>query len=81
MSDVLNGALNAAGTQTSGADVYVTGRTVHSRLDTLYVGLPGPVGPPVGVADLDAEGDTLIAILTLCHLVAPPPVGGKSLFV
>ena len=59
----------------------MTGRTVDSRLDPFYVGLPHPVGPPVGVADLDAEGDTLIAILTLCHLVAPPPMGGKSLFL
>ena len=73
MSDALDRALNPARTHTSGAGIDVTGSPVYFCLDPLYVGFPHPVRPSVGVADLDAEGDTLIAILTFCHLVAPPP--------
>ena len=73
MSDVLDAAVNPTGTHTSGAGIDVTGSPVYFCLDPLYVGFPHPVRPSMGVTDLNPEGNTLIAILTFCHLVAPPP--------
>ena len=55
------------GTQTPGTNIYMARGTVHNRLDTLDVGLPRAVGTPVGVRDLDAEGNALVAELTLSH--------------
>ena len=55
--------------QATGAHVDVLRRTVHYGLDALDIGLPCAVGTSVRVADLDAEGDTLLAKFTLCHLM------------
>ena len=43
------------------------GCTVHNRLDTLDIGLPGAIGASVGVGDLDAESNSLVAELTFSH--------------
>ena len=59
------GDLSAA--QAAGAGVDVLGAAVHDGLDALYVGLPGAVGASVRVAHLNAEGNTLVAKLALCH--------------
>ena len=55
------------GTQTPGTNIDMAGRTIDDRLDTLDIGLPGPVGTPVGVGHLDPESHTLVTELTLCH--------------
>lgn len=58
---------NLAGAHAPGADIHVAGGTVHDRLDTFHVGLPGTVGTPVRVRDLNAKGHAFAAILTLSH--------------
>ena len=60
---------NLAAAQTTGACVGMLGGTVHDNLNALDVGLPSTVGASVRVAHLDAESDTLIAKITLCHLM------------
>ena len=65
----LHSAVNLAAAQASGAHIDVFGASVHYGLDTFYVGLPCAVGTPVRVADLNAKGNTLVAELTLCHLL------------
>ena len=42
-------------------------RAIDNRLNTLDIGLPGTIGTPVGVRDLDAERNALIAELALSH--------------
>ena len=42
-------------------------RAVDDRLNTLDIGLPGTIGTPVRVRDLNAEGNALIAELALSH--------------
>ena len=65
---VSHGAGDLAAAEAAGAGVDVLRATVNYRLDALDIGLPGAVGAPVGVADLDAEGHILAAKFTLCHL-------------
>ena len=60
---------NLAAAQTTGACVDMLGGTVYKSLDALDVGLPCTVGTSVGMAYLDAEGYSLIAKFTLCHLM------------
>ena len=55
------------GTEASGADVHMSGGTIHDRLDALHIGLPGTVGTTVGVGHLNAENNALIAEFTLGH--------------
>ena len=73
-------SLHSAGdltrTEASGAHVDVLGRTVDDRLDTLYVGLPGPIGAAVGVGDLNPEHNALIAKFTFGHSLIPPRSSG-----
>ena len=45
----------------------MAGGTVDDRLHTLHIGLPGTIGTPVGVRDLDAEGHALVAKFALSH--------------
>ena len=45
------------------------GRTVYDGLDALHIGLPCTVASSVGVADLNAKNNALIAEFTLCHLL------------
>ena len=42
-------------------------RTVDHCLHALDIGLPGTIGTPVGVRDLDAEGHALVAKFALSH--------------
>ena len=63
----LHSAGDLTGTEASGADVHVSGSTLHDRLHALHVGLPGTVGTAMRVRDLDAERNALIAELALSH--------------
>ena len=56
-----SGALNFTGTEASGADIHMSGGAIHDSLDTLYVGLPGPVGTTMGVGNLNTESYALAA--------------------
>ena len=60
---------NLAAAQTTGACVGVLGCAINNNLDALHVRLPHAVGTSVRVAHLDAKSDTLIAKITLCHLM------------
>ena len=42
-------------------------RAIDNRLNTLDIGLPGTIGTPVRVGNLDTEGHALIAELALSH--------------
>ena len=55
------------GTQAPGTNIYMAGRAIDDRLNTLDIGLPGTIGTPVGVRDLDAEGHALVAKFALSH--------------
>ena len=72
MPGISDGALNLVGAEASGTSVHMAGSTVHHRLNTLDIGLPGTVGTSVGVGNLDTEGNTLATIITLSHFIAPP---------
>ena len=63
----LHSACNLAAAQAAGAHVDVLGRAVDDGLDALHVGLPGTVGTSVRVADLDTEGNALVAEFALRH--------------
>ena len=64
----LPSAGDLTGTEASGADVNVSGSALHDRLHALHVGLPGAVGTTMGVGDLDAEGDALVAEFAFGHV-------------
>ena len=68
-SNVSDRAGNLAAAQTTGACVGVLRNTVNDHLHALHVRLPHAVGTSVRMAHLDAESDTLIAKITLCHLM------------
>ena len=42
-------------------------RAIDNRLNTLDIGLPGTIGTPVGVRDLNTEGHALVAKFALSH--------------
>ena len=58
---------NFAGTQAPGTNIYMARRAVDHCLHALDIGLPGTIGTPVGVRDLDAEGHALVAKFALSH--------------
>ena len=64
----LHSAGDLTGTEASGADVNMSGGTIHDRLNPLHIGLPGTVGAAVGVGNLDAEGHTLVAKFAFGHV-------------
>jgi len=64
----LHAAGNLTAAEASGACVHVTGGSVNERLNTLYIGLPGTVGTPVGMAHLNTKGNAFSANFTFCHL-------------
>ena len=66
-------ASDLAAAQAAGAGVDVLGAAVHDGFHALDVGLPGTVGTTVRVAHCDAEGNALVAKLTLCHGAEAPP--------
>ena len=45
----------------------MAGRTIDDCLHTLHVGLPGTIGTPMRVGNLNAEGNALVAKLALSH--------------
>ena len=45
----------------------MAGGTIDDRLHTLHIGLPGTIGTPVGVRDLNTEGHALVAKFALSH--------------
>lgn len=55
------------GTQAPGTNIYMAGRAVDDRLNTLDIGLPGTIGTPVRVGNLNAKGHTLVAKFALSH--------------
>ena len=56
-----------AGAETPCTDVYMARSTVDNRLDALHIGLPGTIGTPVRVGDLDTECHALAADIAFCH--------------
>ena len=56
------------GTQAACAGVNSAGGAVDDRLDSLHVGLPGSVGPSVGVGNLDTELHVFTAKIAFCHV-------------
>ena len=65
--DMSDSSGDFTGTQTPGTNIYMARGTVHNRLDTLDIGLPCAVGAPVGVGNLNPEGNTLVTELTFSH--------------
>ena len=45
----------------------MAGGTVNDSLHTLHIGLPGTIGAPMRVRNLDTESHALVAKLALCH--------------
>ena len=68
-----------AGTKAPSTDVNMARSTIDDCLHALHIGLPGPVGPSVGVRDLDPEGHTLAAKIALGHLLHLLAVGNLFL--
>ena len=64
----LHSAGDLTGTEASGADVHVGRSALHDRLHALHIGLPDTVGTAVGVGDLDAKGDALVAEFAFGHV-------------
>ena len=58
---------NFAGTQAPGTNIYMARRAVDHCLHALDIGLPGTIGTPVGVRNLDTEGHALVAKFALSH--------------
>ena len=65
---------NFSGAHATRTDINMTGRTVDNRLDAFYIGLPGTVGTPVRVRDLNTKGHAFAAILALSHPLHLPAV-------
>ena len=65
----LNSAGNFTGTQATGAGVDITGRTVHHRFHSFYVGFPCAVCTSVRMGNLNSKGNTFTAAITFCHLL------------
>ena len=45
----------------------MAGGTIDNCLNTLHIGLPGTIGTPMRVRDLDTKGNALVAKLALSH--------------
>ena len=55
------------GTQAPGTNIYMAGRAIDDRLNTLDIGLPGTIGTPVRMGNLNAKGYALVAKFALSH--------------
>jgi len=55
------------GTHTPGTNIHMAGGTIDDCLNTLHIGLPGTIGTPVRVRNLDTKGNALVAKLALSH--------------
>jgi hypothetical protein len=58
---------NFAGTQAPGTNIYMARRAVDHCLHALDIGLPGAIGTPMRVRDLDAKAHALVAKFALSH--------------
>ena len=56
-----------AGTHTPGTNIHMAGAAVDDCLHTLHIGLPSAIRAPMGVRDLNAEGNALVAELAFSH--------------
>ena len=56
-----------AGAEATGTDVHVLGSAVDNSLDPLDIGLPGAVRTAVGMGNLNAESNALIAEFAFSH--------------
>ena len=57
-----------AAAEAPSAGIHVDRLAVYDRLDTLNIGLPGPIRTPMRMADLDAERNALVTEFAFCHL-------------
>ena len=64
---MLDSTGNFTGTQTPGTNVHMARGTIDNRLYALDIGFPRAVGTPVGVGNLDPEGNARVTELTLSH--------------
>ena len=64
----LHSAGDLAAAEAPSAGIHVDRLAVYDRLDTLNIGLPGPIGTPMRMADLDAVRNALVTEFTFCHL-------------
>ena len=55
------------GTHTPGTNIHMAGGTIDDCLHTLHIGLPGTIGAPVRVRNLNTKGNALVAKLALSH--------------
>ena len=55
------------GTQAPGTNIYMARRAVDDCLNTLNIGLPGTIGTPVRMGNLNAKGHALVAKFALSH--------------
>lgn len=55
------------GTQAPGTNIYMARRAVDDRLNTLNIGLPGTIGTPVRVRNLNTKSHALVAKFALSH--------------
>ena len=62
-----DGPLNLVRTEASGTGVHMARSSVDNGLDALHIGLPGTIGAPMRVRNLDTESHALVAKLALCH--------------
>ena len=65
-------ALDFAGTQATGADVYGLGATLNDCFYAANIRLPGSVGLTVRVRNVMTEHNSLSAKVTFCHELTPP---------
>ena len=65
---------NLTGAHTPGTNINVARGTVDDCLHTFHVGLPGTVGTPVRVRNLNPKGHAFAAILALRHPLHLPAV-------
>ena len=63
---------NLTGTQATGAGVDITGAAVHNRLNPDNIRFPSSVRTPMGMGNLNTEGNTLSTDIAFCHESAPP---------
>ena len=72
----LNSAGNLTRTEATGTYMHMLGRTVHNRLNPLYIGFPGAVAAAVGVGNPDTEDNALVTKITFGHSLEPPRWSG-----
>ena len=69
---MLDGPLDLTRAQAARTTIDMGGSAVDDSLDSSHIGLPGPVGPSVGVGNLNTERNALATDIAFCHFSAPP---------